>query len=471
MATRRPAANRPPRRRAPSQKPLYEAVDHGKAVQLRQTDFAQATRGGSWGTFAESFIRFNERAMRELDVGVDLVASHPEPTIQLLPGGRAGAVPLRSAQTGSVVAGLVVKPRFGWAGVGAVLSDTGWAASPNFLELPLVPGSARHVPPWVLTGPVLYRLQALLKTVTRGYAVREEMRQSPRGRVLWPRYISESLTKGAWERLPCRFPDLAIDPNIRSSIRWAVERVRSELVRVGGTEPVGSALILLASRLLDLLADVRPQKPRSDQLQRFAGSRALIDTALRQGLQALGWVVDERGLGGGQEMDGLSWQLPLEALWERFVEARIREEVAREGGELAVGRLGQTVFPLHWSTNTARSMTHLVPDIVVRRGKTVRVVDAKYKAHFAELDEQAWTKMTDEIRESHRADIHQVLAYASLYDAEEITATLVYPLRQSTWEALHARHRDRARAELFHGKRCIRLELRGMPFGGLQRGG
>ena len=116
-------------------------------------------------------------------------------------------------------------------------------------------------------------------------------------------------------------------------------------------------------------------------------------------------------------------------------------------------------------------MTHLVPDIVVRRGKAVRVVDAKYKAHFAELDEQAWTKMTDEIRESHRADIHQVLAYASLYDAEEITATLVYPLRQSTWEALHARQRDRARAELFHGKRRIRLELRGLPFGGQQWGG
>ena len=468
MATRRSTANRPPRRRAPSQKPLYEAVDHGQAVRLKQTDFALATRGGSWGTFAESFIRFNERAMRDLDVGVDLVASHPEPTIQLLPGGRAGAVPLRSAQTGSVVAGLVLKPPFGWAGVGAVMSDTGWAASPNFLELPLVPGSARHVPPWVLAGPVLYRLQALLNAVTRGYAVREEVRQSPRGRVIWPRYISESLTKGAWDRLPCRFPDLAIDPDIRSSIRWAVERVRSELVSVGGSEQVGAALILLASRLLNLLADVRPQKPRSDQLQRFFRNKALIDTALLQGLQAIGWVVDERGLGGGQEMDGLSWQLPLETLWERFVEARIREEVAREGGELTVGRLGQTVFPLHWSTNTARSMTHLVPDIVVRRGKAIRVVDAKYKAHFAELDEQAWTKMTDEIRDSHRADIHQVLAYASLYDAEEITATLVYPLRHSTWEALHARQRDRARAELFHGKRCIRLELRGLPFGGQQ---
>jgi 5-methylcytosine-specific restriction endonuclease McrBC regulatory subunit McrC len=95
----------------------------------------------------------------------------------------------------------------------------------------------------------------------------------------------------------------------------------------------------------------------------------------------------------------------------------------------------------------------------------VHIVDAKYKAHFADLDEFAWMKLADEIRDAHRADVHQVLAYASLYDAEDVTATLVYPLRQATWEALSERGRDHARADLFHGNRRVRLELRGLPFG------
>jgi 5-methylcytosine-specific restriction endonuclease McrBC regulatory subunit McrC len=164
-------------------------------------------------------------------------------------------------------------------------------------------------------------------------------------------------------------------------------------------------------------------------------------------------------------MDGLAWQLPLEVLWERYVEAMVRSEVQREGGELLLGRLRQTVFPLHWSTNTVRSMTHLVPDIVIRKGNAVRVVDAKYKAHFAELDEHAWMRIAQDVREAHRADVHQVLAYASLYEADDVTATLVYPLRQSTWEALKTSRRDRAHAELFHGNRRVRLELRGLPFG------
>ena len=110
-------------------------------------------------------------------------------------------------------------------------------------------------------------------------------------------------------------------------------------------------------------------------------------------------------------------------------------------------------------------MTHLIPDIVVRRGRSVRIVDAKYKAHFADIDEHMWIQLSSDIRDAHRADVHQVLAYASLYDAEDVTATLVYPLRLTTWEALSARRRDAAFADLYHGSRRVRLELRGIPFG------
>ena len=145
-------------------------------MRVKQTDFAPASRTGSWGTFAESFLRFNERALHDLDVTPNLVPSHPEPTIELIPGARTGAAPLRSAQTGGIVAGFVVKPRFGWAGVGEVMSETGWVASPNFLDLPLVPGSARQIPPWVLAGPVLFRLKALLASWCLATHQQEEVR-------------------------------------------------------------------------------------------------------------------------------------------------------------------------------------------------------------------------------------------------------------------------------------------------------
>jgi 5-methylcytosine-specific restriction endonuclease McrBC regulatory subunit McrC len=133
---------------------------------------------------------------------------------------------------------------------------------------------------------------------------------------------------------------------------------------------------------------------------------------------------------------------------------------------MRTGRLGETVTPLRWSDPSHRSLGHLVPDIAVTRGRAVWIIDAKYKSHFAEIDESGWRRMSDDIRESHRADLHQVLAYASLFDADEITTTLAYPLRQSTWAALKRRGLERSIADVYHGARHITLELWGLPFVG-----
>ena len=407
----------------------------------------------------------NEASLRALDVRADLEAGSAGASIRLVPGGRAGAIPLRSAQTGNVAGGMVVRPRFGWPGVGRVLGEIGWYTSPEFLDAALVPGSGREVPPWVMAGPVITRLAELLRSMRRGYAEKEAVLRRPRGRILWDRYRYESLVRGRWDHLPCRFPELESDPRLRQAVRWTLERIDRDLVRVGGRDRISTQLAKLAMHLIESLSDVIPLMPARDDLARLSRGGRLLEGAIRRGLEAIAWIVDERGLGGGRELDGLAWQLLLDQLWETYVEAFTRREVAMTGGEVKVGRLGQTVFPLLWSDPSHRTLGHLVPDIVVRRGRHVHVIDAKYKAHLAELDDAGWHRFADEQREAHRTDLHQVLAYASLYDAEEITATLVYPVRLDTWESLHQRRRDVSSAELFHGGRRVTLQLRGLPFG------
>ncbi len=448
----------------PSQKPLIRATDHGRGMALDPEVFAPAQRGGGWGAFADSFLRLNEKALARLDVSAEVSSSDSGVRLSLVPGSCAGAIPLRSAQTGHVSAGFLVEPRFGWSGVGRVLTQTGWQTQPNFLEGPLVPGSGREVPPWVLAGPVLARLADLLRALRRGYRIEEETLRHPRGQIVWSRYVREAVARGKWDRLPCRFPDLASDPKLRRMIRWGVERVRQALMSVSGADAIARLLIAVADEVLTQLRDVLPLVPARDELTRLTDGR-VADILLRNGLEALGWVADERGLGGGREMDGLAWSMRLNELWEHYVEATIRREVAATGGAVRVGRKRETVFPLEWTDPTHRSMGQLVPDIVVFRGNSVHIVDAKYKAHLAELDEHGWHRFTTDVREAHRADIHQVLAYASLYSADEVKATLVYPLRLSTYETLRSRGRDVSVAHLLHGARQVRLELRGVPFG------
>lgn len=437
-------------------RPLFTASDHGRPISLPFEVFSSSNERG-WDSAADMFLRINENALRELNLGHTVSVTREGLTMQLIPGGKAGAVPLRSAHSGQVAGGVIIRPRFGWAGIGRVLDQTGWAAAPHFCELPMVPGSGREIPPWVLAGPVVARLKNLLANLARGYREVDEYLPKPRGRILWQEYAAR-LAKGAWQAVPCRFSISGPDRLLRSYARWTLERVETSLNLSSGGDLMSRALAADVVLLLETLQDIAPIRPQSTQWNR------LEDANLRRGMEAMGWVRDERGLGGGREMDGLAWALDLDFLWEAYVEAKLRDEASLTGEELLTGRQRQTHFALEWHYGP-RSLRQLVPDFIMRRGRQIRVIDAKYKAHFAELDQDGWFKMAEELRDAHRADIHQILAYAALFDAEQISAELVYPLRDETYEALAANGSDIAKATLTHGNRPIELKLRGIPFG------
>jgi 5-methylcytosine-specific restriction endonuclease McrBC regulatory subunit McrC len=296
-------------------------------------------------------------------------------------------------------------------------------------------------------------------------SLRHEVLSKPRGHIVWSDYVSGPLRTGNWHHLPCRFPELSNDPHLRALVKWSLERVRRDLLVASCGDRTAQTLASAADRLIELLRDVYPVMPRRNELETRLGTSRLEDAAIRRGIEAIGWVVDERGLGGGRELDGLAWHLSLAELWEKYVETIVRREAALVGADVKCARRGETVFPIQWSDSSVRGLSHLVPDFVVRRRDEVRIVDAKYKSHFAELDESGWLRMAEEARDAHRADCHQVLAYASLFDAKLTTVVLIYPLRRSTYEALTARNRATVRADLQYGGRHLRAELRGAPFG------
>ena len=451
---------------APSSAALLRGSDCGAPIVVHPAPFVAAGREPGWGSFLDSFLGANQAAFRGLGLEPQVVTGREGVRLELHPGLRVGAVPLRSAVTGKVAGGVVIRPRFGWTGIGSVLSQTGWMASPEFLDLPLVPGSGREVPPWVLAGPVLQRLANLLEHLRRGYRERVEVRTHPRGQIQWNVYIARQLQAGQWHHLPCRFSELDTDSRLRQAIRWTLERLRVELLGAGGNDALALKLASHIVRLLEQLADVTSRRPTRNELELQTASGVAGSDFLREGLRAMGWIVDERGLGGGRTSDGLAWNLPLEVLWERYVEHIVRDEARRSGGQVRVGRSGETTVPLRWSDGTHRALSHLVPDFVVHRADGIEIVDAKYKSHYADLDETRWATLEEAIQASMRADIHQVLAYAATCgSSDRVKASLIYPVRQELFERLQRSDRAQSRASIYVGSREVTLCLRAIPFG------
>ncbi|HUP65812.1 MAG TPA: hypothetical protein VM557_11090 [Thermoanaerobaculia bacterium] len=453
---RAPVASWTPRDRV-----LYKLTDQDISPAIPITAFGIGGRDPSWNQHADAFLAANRPQFEALELSPQFTPTETELSLRLRSAGMIGAVPLRSPDTRKIRGGIVVEPRFGWSGIGPVMQRTGWSARPQILEMPLVPGSAKETPSWVLAGPLLQRLEALLRELRRGFHVYEELRQTPRGQILWPEYTKQ-LARGTPHLLPCRYPDLGHDVLLRGFIRWGVGRVRESLAVHATEDPIARALVDMANRLLDETRDVLERPPTRGTLDRF--SRLSLSSAILQnGIQALGWIVDERGLAGQTETDGLAWSLSMQELFESWVEHLVREWAHDIGGEVKTGRQLQTLIPIEWDRGGVSTMKSLIPDLVVRRGDSIWIFDAKYKSHFLEFTESRWMEVAEEIREQHRHDLHQVLAYAAVFEASDVESVLVYPIRSRDPAEGEAIQRPSARAALEIQGRRLGLRVAGVP--------
>lgn len=370
-----------------------------------------------------------------------------------------GALPLVSPTTGQANYGALIRPRFGWQGVGRALLHTGWKQTPDLLNLPSLPQSDRRVPPWVLASTVLRRLEHLLDNLTREFQMTEADRRRPRGRIQWGQYIEHRAARGQFLDVPCRYPELKDDAYLRGAIKATLKKHRRSLERERGAGPMVLRLIDKCRDLLRMVRDAPTVSPSAASLSQLRSGQHLHRDAFEQGLEAIEWTVDERGLAGLGELSGLPWRLPMDVFFEAWVETVAERYCRLHGGALQTGRQHETVVPLSWEPPYLGSQSSLRPDIVIRRDRQTIILDAKYKSHWEELNVDEWTRTRQSLQEQHRSDLLQVLAYANLADVSRVTACLIYPCHPSTWRSLSERGRLVHRAELGAGTRTVELVL------------
>ena len=443
----------------------FEAKD--SAVTRLPADFllrGQRSRDPSSqiARLADQFVDLNHSIFRQLDLVVEPRYRNSTVELDIRAGTRIGAIPLISPTSGRHDYGLVVRPRFDWPGIGPILGATGWRVIPAPLPLPLLPRSERRVPPWVLSTIVLFRLKGLLEQLERRFEITSEERSSPRGTIDWGRYLSRQISRARFLDVPCKFPDLRKDRDLRAAIRFALEKqLRSlESQRIAGS--FVRELIEMCRDLIGRVLDVSSREPLPTTFQ-FWQRRTLRTEIFRRGVEAIEWTAEERGLAGLSDLQGLPWAMSMEQFFEAWVETLMSHVVRQIGGKLRCGRERQTVVPLNWDPPYLGSQKSLIPDLVIEREDTTIIVDAKYKEHWEEMQERRWTDLEEELRERHRADLLQVLAYSTVARKRKVLVCLAYPCNEERWLSLRARNLLLHRASLPLTERRVELVLVAFP--------
>ena len=417
---------------------------------------------GKAGTLVEQFISLNRPLTTLLDVRIDSTYDGSDVELIISSGSAVGAIPLVSPSTAKYDYGLVIQPRFPWPGIGPMLGEMGWRITPSLLKLPLLHRSERRVPPWVLSSIILVRLSALLNSLTRKFELVNEDRSSPRGRIDWGEYARRSLPAGRFLSLPCTYPELEEDRLIKGAIRYTVEHHLRSLETQKENGAFVWQLIELAQSLLLKVQSVPVYVPTAHLLQTWMRRPMRSDNFL-DGLQAIEWTVEERGLAGLSDLQGLPWRMSMDEFFEAWVETVFASVARSTGAQIKTGRQSETTRPIEWQPSYLGSQKSLKPDIWLEWESTTLIVDAKYKRHWEELSRHSWSQVEEDLRERHRNDLFQVLAYANLAQTPNVIACLVYPCSAVTWQDLKAGERLVHKASFSAGTRAVHLWLTAVP--------
>jgi hypothetical protein len=414
---------------------------------------------------AENLLRMNRGLLGDMHVHGEVARSRGQPVIRFITSTRIGAIPLLSPLSGRPDFGLVVEPRFSWAGVGDVLATTGFRVLPDLLPLAELPQSERNIPPWVLSSVVLYRMERLLENSARRFAMVQSDLPAPKGAVDWTSYATQKVSVGRFLSVPSRFPDLRDDEPLRSAIHWTARRQREALLAAPAGGLIARRLIAVADRLITRLAGAPPRRPTPQLLQHWK-THPLGGRVYAEGVDAIEWTIDDRGLAGLSDLSGLAWRLDMEAFFEAWVESIAEAIALRVGATLKVGRRGDTRIRVQWQPQFAGSLQSLLPDAVLVRDGLVIVFDAKYKGHAREITRLGWRDTPESIREQHRHDVHQMLAYVGLFDSPRRIGLLVYPCELDEWTDLVNRGLDMITANVQVGGATTTVARLSVPFGG-----
>jgi hypothetical protein len=437
-----------------------------QATEIRIAAIMGGNRGrqevGPLAEYAWQFIEINRGRFAELGVTPDPIIMGDTASLKLTATSVIGAVPLRCPITAHDDHALVVEPRFAWRGIGPTMAATGWITTPTVLRLPLLPTSAREVPAWLIASAVLSRLAVLLRSSQRRFEVVEDVVSRPRGSIRWEPYASRYVARGRPDRVPCRFAELDHDRSLLAAVHFVL---RKQMASMEGERGAGRVVLDLQAWCHELLLRVEHVPPRCPSSREIAAwlRSPVAGNDLRDGLEAIEWTVEDRGLAGLSDLRGLPWKLSMDEFWEAWVETVFGRVARTAGGSIAVGRTGATTTAIAWDPPYTGSQKSLRPDLVWQRQDHTFIVDAKYKAHWMELTRAKWHDLDELVREHHREDLLQVLAYGNVAETPDVTLILAYPCTAHAWQTMQRNGTGHHIARLMSGRRRTHIILTGIP--------
>lgn len=363
------------------------------------------------GQYLQKFIDYNSAQFKFIGVQPYIIGSDQNTALAFRSSGFIGAIPLRASDTGKQIGDFVVMPRFTgrdrFEDYIEILNLVSTEISPEVIDsLPLASGKNFRPPLYLEAVKFIKFLEQLTMSSWRKFDTVEKESSQPTGQINWAKYVNTEYKAEKRLQFPVRANVLSEFHSEYSELRYAFDICKDELLSANTPQRIKSTLRSKLSFLEERLYNHKPKNTNKIAI-RFSDSPA-VKACKEQANKILNFNL----------VDSKAWRVDFSDVFEKFIQ-HIFGEAAKENG----GRLYTNLkFRSRTSNHYSWELKYIEPDAIFQRENVLVFIDAKYKSNLYNKFSQS-----DFLKEDHRHDLHQIMAYSSFSRTELKYGFLCYP--------------------------------------------
>lgn len=389
---------------------LTEASQILSGVALQKKWFPNADKRVI-GQYLQKFINYNIEHFNFLGVKPFIIGTDQQTSLCFRSSEYIGTIPLRSCDTGKQIGDFVVSPRFTgkdkFEDYIEILNLLDKDIAPDIKDsLPLVSGRNFRPPLYLEAIKFISSLEKLLLTSWRKFDSIEKILTEPTGQVNWNKYLQSQYKIENRLKFPSQKNILSELHNEYAQIRFVFDVCKLELLSSNTPLRIKSSLVSKISFIEHKLYDHKPK------LVDYIIIKASDSVAIKE-CKTQANIILKNNL-----IQSTSWRINFSDVFEKFTQHIFKKVALETGGRvLSNYKIKSTSYqPYSWE------LKHLEPDGIYQKEELVVFIDAKYKSHL-------YNKFNDSkiLKDDHRHDLHQILAYSSFSKTQFKYGFLCYP--------------------------------------------
>ncbi|MEO5789635.1 hypothetical protein [Gelidibacter sp.] len=363
------------------------------------------------GQYLQKFIDYNSEQFKFLGVRPYIIGSDQSTALTFHSSSFIGSIPLRASDTGKQIGDFVVMPRFTgrdrFEDYIEILNLLGTEISPEVIDsLPLASGKNFRPPLYLEAVKFIASLEKLTIRPWRKFDNVEKISNQPTGQLNWTKYINSEYKVENRLKFPARTNVLSEFHSEYAEIRNVFDICKSELLSANTPQRIKNTLRNRLNFLDERLYHHKP-KVTNKIVVRFSDSPS-VKACKEQANKILNFNL----------VDSTAWRVDFSDVFEKFIQHIFKETAKEIGGRLYSNFKFRSKTSKHYSWE----LKHIEPDAIFHKENFMVFIDAKYKSNLYNKFDQS-----EVLKEYHRHDLHQIMAYSSFSKSDFKYGFLCYP--------------------------------------------